>query len=215
MRMERKTAEKVLKEITGLHNGGISNIAFYDDALLYRSEEYAVPLLESIIESKISAYFHTPNGLHAKYVTPKIAQLLKASGFVMPRISLETSDGTEQVRTGAKVTNEEFKQAASYFKEAGYKEGAFIAYLMFGLPGQSPGCIQESIKFANHCGARISLSEYSPIPHTKDWQRIENKLPSADPPWHNNSVYPLLNASGRLGALKIKLFAKELNNCFT
>jgi radical SAM superfamily enzyme YgiQ (UPF0313 family) len=171
--------------------------------------------MESIIGRKINVNFHTPNGMHARFITPKLAKLLKKSGFIMPRIGLETIDPHMQSITGSKITNKEFVNSTKYLKEAGYKDGSYIAYIMLGMPGQNPIDAEETVKFAHECGAKISLSEYSPIPFTEDWETVRRELPSDDPLWHNNSVYPQFFSGINSSAQKIKLLAKNLNNCFT
>ena len=213
--MERKPPEEIVSEIVSLCCAGIRNIAFYDDALLFKPEKHINPILEQVTARKLNMFFHTPNGLHARFITPTLAKLLKSAGFVTPRFGLETSDPKKQAETGAKITNEEFKQTAAYLREAGYKKGGYTAYIMLGLPGQDLAEVKKAAKFAHDCGSRVSLSEYSPIPHTGDWEKIAKDLPSDDPLWHNNSIFTLFKDKDRSGAQKVKLLVKGLNDCFT
>jgi radical SAM superfamily enzyme YgiQ (UPF0313 family) len=208
---EKKEPENVVAEIAGLQRRDIHNFAFYDDALFVDADNHIVPILESIKQKTIDVYFHSPNGLHARYVTPRLARLLKETGFVMPRLSLETANAPRQKISGGKVATEDFLTAVSYIKEAGYAPGEFIAYIMMGMPGQSIEEVEESIAFAHNAGARVSLAEYSPIPGTKDWQAVQSKLPSSDPLWHNNSLFPLFSLSDWPRLQKVKNMAKELN----
>lgn len=68
--------EKVLRVIDYLTKElGIEEIAFYDDALLVNAEKHIVPLLEEIIKKcKREIRFHTPNGLHVRFIDVKIAE---------------------------------------------------------------------------------------------------------------------------------------------
>jgi len=159
--------------------------------------------------------FHSPNGLHARYIDSTLAFLLKETGFIMPRLSLETSNTALQKATGSKVYNEEFLAAASYLKEAGYRSGEYAAYIMAGLLNQEFRDIEQTMRFAHDAGARISLAEYSPIPGTRDWELIKDRLPSPDPLWHNNSIFPVLPLNGWNEIQKLKDMSVRMNKCFT
>lgn len=213
--IQAKDPPRVIDELTVLALAGIENIAFYDDALLFKPEEHIMPILTEIVNRKLNIRFHTPNGLHSRFISPRLALLLKDSSFEMPRISLETADPLSQQRTGAKVTSSEFAHAAQCLKGAGYKPGEFIAYLMLGMPGQAPEEVENTVRFAHACGARVSLSEYSPIPGTRDWQEAAGFLLSDDPLWHNNSVFPALKPEERFEANRVKQLAVKMNKCFT
>ena len=77
------------------------------------------------------------------------------------------------------------------------------------MPGQDIENIKESIKYVHNLGSRISLSEYSPIPYTKDWQILPQEL-KQDPLTQNNTYFITLNKDyDKL--IKLKEFAKELN----
>ena len=77
------------------------------------------------------------------------------------------------------------------------------------MPGQDIENIRESIKYVHNLGSRISLSEYSPIPYTKDWQSLSPEL-KKDPLTQNNTYFMTLNKDYD-NLVKLKEFAKELN----
>jgi radical SAM superfamily enzyme YgiQ (UPF0313 family) len=83
-----------------------------------------------------------------------------------------------------------------------------------GMPGQDLEEVEASIRFAHEQGAKISIAEYSPIPGTKDWESIKNTLPTMDPLWQNNSVYPLLGNSNRIKIQELKNLANILNSSY-
>lgn len=168
----------------------VRNFAFYDDALLYNADDHLLKILNGIIKKKIKANFHTPNGLHNRFLTKKLAYLLKKSGFVRPRLALETSSKKRQMETGKKTTNKEFKNAIQHLKSAGYGPGEIGVYILIGLPGQDINEIKHSVNFVKDMKVRISLEEYSPIPGTPDYKRSGLK-PDADPLLHNNSIFPI------------------------
>jgi len=88
----RRDPEAVVSEIEYFHKEmGVNNFSFYDDALLYEAESHIIKILHSLIKKGIRAHFHTPNGLHNRFMTAELAGLLHTAGFVRPRLALETS----------------------------------------------------------------------------------------------------------------------------
>lgn len=213
--IQRKSPQIAAEELVGLVAFGINNLAFYDDALLFEAEKFIFPLLHNIIERKLAVNFHTPTGLNSRYVSLAVAGLLKKSDFVAPRISLETAGPARQKVTGSKVANTEFQAPAEHLRQAGYKAGEYVAYVMLGMSVQELSEVENTIRHANRCGAKVSVSEYSSIQGTADWDKVKNTLPSIDSLWYNNSAYPLLGGQGRKKIESVKQLAKDLNCCFT
>jgi radical SAM superfamily enzyme YgiQ (UPF0313 family) len=214
---EIKPRKRVFEEIKVFAGRGIKNIVFYDDALLYNADENIKPLLRQIIKNNLKINIHTPNGLHARYLDLELAELMKEAGFIKPRFSLETSDSGMQKDTGSKVSNNIYISAMRMLQQAGYKKGEYITYLLIGMPGQSLGSVESSIKFVNSLGSGISLSEYSLIPQTKDFERqlkltINGKDFEKEPLLHNKSIFPLFNPGSRNEISRLKILAKDLNS---
>lgn len=210
-KFEQKPPEKVVAEIVQfVTKKNIHNIAFYDDALLYKTESHLVPILEQISAQKIVVNFHTPNGLSPRYLTPKLANLMKTINFVEPRLSLETIDPERQKFTGDKVTTEELVKAVSYLREAGYQSKEVSVYIMLGLPEQPLAEIYETIRAISKLRVGIRLVEYSPIPGTKDWQ-LSGLSDDTDPLLHNNTVFPYLLIKNWAEIQKIKDLINRYN----
>lgn len=196
-------------EIYKLTEENVKNIAFYDDALIFNSNKLIKVLLKGLQKDSKNFYFHTPNGLHARFLDEELAELMFNAKFVQPRFSLETSNRQEQKNSNNKVSNMEYERTIKYLNKAGYKQGEYITYLLIGMPGQNIENIRESIKYVHGLGSRISLSEYSPIPYTKDWQSLSTEL-KQDPLTQNNTYFMTLNKDyDKL--IKLKEFAKQLN----
>jgi len=100
----------ILRELGRYADAGIKNIAFYDDALLYKNNFIKAILRESI-KRNYKFNFHASNGLHAAYIDEETAALMKQAGFIEPKISLESSNSNLQKITGGKITNEVFENA--------------------------------------------------------------------------------------------------------
>ena len=207
----QEDAPAVAEEIERLYKDrAIRNFAFYDDALIYKPDGHIANILETLIRKKVRASFHTPNGLHNRFMTGDIAKLFKAAGFVKPRLALETSSARRQAETGAKTTNEEFLHAVGYLKKAGYDTREIACYILIGLPGQAVQEIRESVEFAVSHGVRIFLEEYSPIPGTPDYKK-SGLADGADPLLHNNSAFPIYNIQGYNMLRKLKTWTHDLN----
>ncbi len=205
-----KKPEIVFDEIKTFVNHGIKNIVFYDDALLYKPDIIIKPLLDMVIKNELKINIHTPNGLHIKYLDQELAYIMYKAGFKQPRFSLETSDPYLQKSTGNKTSNEMFESAIEMLRQAGYKNGEYIIYLLMGMPGQSLKDIEESAKYVNSKGAKISLSEYSIIPRTKDFAGLDKKYIS-EPLYHNKSIFPLFDKKDWKEIQRIKNIAVKMN----
>jgi radical SAM superfamily enzyme YgiQ (UPF0313 family) len=171
----------------------INNIAFYDDALLMEPSHHFIPMMKEVVRRGIYCHFHTPNGLHVKQIDPEVADLLYRAGFKTIRLGFETSDEGNQLNTGGKVDNQEFKSAVRNLKRAGYSNEEIGVYVMAGLPGQRVGEVEESIAFVKESGGKPILVEYSPIPHTPLFEKAKEMSPfdiQNEPLFHNNSIIP-------------------------
>lgn len=208
---KRRDPETVVDEIAYFSDTlGVKNISFYDDALLYDAEAHAVKILEGIIGRNIGANFHTPNGLHNRFMTETLARLLKEANFINPRLALETASPARQAETGAKTTTDEFLKALGYLEKAGYETRDIGVYILIGLPGQSAAEVEASIRFAAGRGTRVFLEEYSPIPGTPEYKKTG--LPAdADPLLHNNSAFPLHDRKRADEFQALKTLAHGLN----
>jgi len=199
----------VANEIEFFFKKGIKDFAFYDDALLFNAGNHIAVILKELLKRKINCGLHTPNGLHARYVSEGIAELMRRADFIQPRLSLETSSEKRQKETGAKVTNKEFEKAVKDLYGAGTKQGETGEYVMMGMPGQDLDEVRDSIIFASDLGVKVFLSEYSPIPGTRDWQ--DNKFEFNDPLLHNNSIFPLYGVKDWGKLQQLKDLARDLN----
>ncbi len=206
----RRDPGAVVEEIVGCVERGIRDFAFYDDALLVGRCRHLAAILEQILARKLSMRFHTPNGLHVRGVTGSVAQLMRRAGVRTVRLSLETTDPIRQQSTGAKVTTDEFEQAVSHLKAAGYGPAELGAYILAGLPGQTLTEVEATVKHVHSLGVQAKLALFSPIPGTPDGDQV--LAPGADPLLHNNTVYPYLSGSGYVNELqRVKQLAKEGN----
>jgi len=191
---KRRSPEYVLEEILYWQERyAVKDFAFYDDALLMDADHHILPILEGIVRHGGPARFHTPNALHIRPLSKEVARLLFRAGFKTVRLGLETAFFEGRRSLDSKVGPMEFEQAVSYLKRAGFTGEAIGAYLLFGLPGQDTGHLEESIKMVKTCGVKPVLAQYSPIPHTALWKaavKASRYDLTSDPIFHNNSIFP-------------------------
>jgi radical SAM superfamily enzyme YgiQ (UPF0313 family) len=172
----------------------IRNIAFYDDALLFQPEKHIIPILNGIIEKGLmDLSLHTPNGLHARFMSRELAKLMFKTGFKTIRLGYETADPYKQILSGGKVNTEELETALAYLREAGFLPSDLGVYILIGLPGQEVKEVEESIQQVVRLGGIPILTEFSPIPNTAIWEeslRYSRYDLANDPIYHNNSILP-------------------------
>jgi hypothetical protein len=213
----RRSSSSVLEEMIRfrrtLHT---RNVAFYDDALLADAPGHLVPLLQGVIDHGLDLSLHLPNGVHAHYMTPEIARLFHTSGVHTIRLGLETARPELQVRTGNKTENREYRKSVFLLREEGYTRSDVGTYVMLGLPGQTPGDVEESLNFVYRSGASPHLSSFSPIPGTAIWEEAlkTTRLAIGDEPLlQNNTVFILGNAAfSRDSIQELKQMALALRN---
>jgi radical SAM superfamily enzyme YgiQ (UPF0313 family) len=162
------------------------NIAFFDDALLYNKN--FLTLLETITEKQYHFDLHASNGLHCRYIDETIARLMFKANFKTLYLSLETINPEIQKKTGNKVNTEEFVNAVNILIKTGFSPDAIHTYLLFGMPGQSHDEIIEAIKLCHSFGVHPHLCEFSPIPHTEEFEKT-GFTENTDPLMHNNLFY--------------------------
>ena len=194
----RRSPDHVVEEISYWHERyGVVDFAFYDDALLVDAQNHMIPLLEGLIRRGLRLRLHTPNALHIRPLDKEVTSLLRRAGFKTVRMGLETAFFEGRETLDHKVGPAEFERAARNLKKAGFTSDELGAYLLFGLPGQNIDQLEASISIVRAQGIRPILAQYSPIPHTKLWEKAVQASRydlKADPLFHNNSIFPCQKA---------------------
>lgn len=218
-RWQQRSPEEVADEISMLAGAGVLDFAFYDDALLANAETLIKPLLRKLLERGVGVRFHTPNGLHARFLDDELAVLMRKSRFATIRLSLETADPVRQGETGGKVSCEDLQRAVAALLRAGFPPSRLGVYLMYGLPGQSLAEVNEGVELVSSLGVRICLTEFSPVRGTAAWDALVKHeiIPDTlDPLLTNNSIFAELFCgydTEKLRALRlsVKRYNEELS----
>lgn len=187
--------EEVVEEISHASQRlGQSELVFFDDALLARPDRHIKPILRRVVEMKSAGvlspdlHFHTPNGLMARQIDSELADLMRSSGFVRPRLSLETVSNADPEAMSNKVTREEHSRAVALLHRAGYAPEEIVTYLLVGLAGQSIEDIRRDVGYVLESGSSVSVARLSPIPGTRE--HLKASIPDGtDPRLLSNTLY--------------------------
>jgi len=158
--------------------------------------------------------FHTPNGLHIRYINQKLAKRLFQANFKTIRLSFETSNPKKQRDSCYKTSNQDLIRAVDSLKTAGYKGQDMQVYIMIGLPGQDFEEIIDTIDFVHTLKVKINPVEFSPVPGTEEYKRAvrDCNFNEDEPLLQNNSIF-LMQTKGMnyKKFWKIKNIISELN----
>ncbi|MFO8088697.1 MAG: cobalamin-dependent protein [Desulfatiglandaceae bacterium] len=189
---------EIVEQIQYWHkHHSVEDFAFYDDALLVNSTVHVKPMLEEILRRNLKVRFHTPNALHAAAVTKHLARLMRRAGFRTIRLGLETADFSFRANLDNKMKSGDMERAAACFLDAGFHPHELGAYILAGLPGQTPSSVRDTIIFAGKLGFMPFLAEYSPLPHTALWEQAvacAGDEIRTEPLLQNNTVLPCWEA---------------------
>jgi len=204
-----RSTDSVIGEIEYYKKLDVKNIAFYDDALLVNPD--FPDILDEIIKRKIQVYFHTPNGLHPRFINQTIADKMHQVGFKTIYLSLETSDSSIRNSLDNKVTVQEFQNAVKYLKNSGFKKEQLHSYHMIGMPELKPEQIIKSIDFVTNLSVNAHLAEFSPIPKTQAYTKL-GFSDETDPLLHNNAIFPVLDLTMQEKMSEVKAYLSRLRH---
>jgi radical SAM superfamily enzyme YgiQ (UPF0313 family) len=209
-RFTAKPYEEIIEEFNFIISLGVKNIAFYDDALLYKADEVIKPFLQYIINNKIKINFHTPNALNARFIDAQLADLMVRAGFRSFYLGFESRAEEFQKQTGAKIFDNEFSEAVKNLIAAGADKSSITAYLIIGHPKFEIQSVEESLKYVNSLGVRVMPADFSPIPVVADAKLCEKYVDMNEPLMHNKTVFPIL-VHGDDKVNRIKDLCRSLN----
>ena len=181
----------VMESIQSEFDRGVRDFAFYDDALLLRPDEWLWPVLDGIAERGLDLRLHTPNAMHVRHLTPEVCGRLKRAGLTTVRLGLETTDFDH--RHDVKLTRDQWEAGARNLLNAGFDLDDIGVYILFGLPGQDLGNVEQAVKHVRAFGFRPHLAHYTPIPGSPmfDTACQASPYPLRDEPlYQNNSIWP-------------------------
>ncbi len=179
------------REFDLLNQMQIKDLAFYDDALLFKQEKCLSPFLEYLVSQDSKINLHTPNALHARYITPPLATLMIKAGFKTIALGLETNSDDWRKKTGLKVKNHQFEKCIEILINAGFAASNITAYLLIGHPNAPLDKLDAAITWVHKLGLKAFLSEYSPIPGTPDGELVSQQYDLSEPLAHNKVAFTI------------------------
>ena len=208
-RFKARPLEWSLAELVLLAKCGAKNIAFYDDALLFKPEEVLVPFLNELMRRGIKVNLHSPNALNARFVTKDLARLMVHAGFKTFYLGFESCSVEWQKRTGSKVFSDELERAVKHLVSAGAQASNITAYQMLGHPYGDAAELEASMRFVHSLGIHGMLADFSPIPGTPDGEYCRRWVDMNEPLMHNKTAFPIImlgfDESNRLKDLQRRL----------
>jgi len=169
---------------------GVRDFAFYDDALLAEPQKTIIPLAKELGTLKNELRFHTPNGLHLKYINTEVLHYFKILNIADLRFGYESSGTRYRRATGQKISQDILREKAALLNDAGLLQIS-AAYVMAGLPDQTVENVFEEIDTVNSLGLMAKPVFVSPVPGTKMFEYYSKRYPqiTADPLWHNDTFF--------------------------
>ncbi len=194
-KFQPRPIDRAVNELKLLQNLNVSDIAFYDDALLSQPDKAIIPFLNETAKLKINVNFHTPNGLNVRFLTKPIADQIVACGFKTFYLGFESTSPHWHQQTGCKVSSDELTIAVKNLISAGADPTNITAYQICGHPKSDLKQLEESMRFVNSLGIRGMLADFSPIPGTPDGELCRQFVNLDEPLMHNKTAYPILRYS--------------------
>ncbi|MDI6780753.1 MAG: radical SAM protein [bacterium] len=145
IRFRFRSIKNMVDEIEYLINKfGIKEVHIVDDCFTVIKKK-VLDFRDEIKARKINIYFALPNGLRVDHVDKEILLALKDINVSTVLYGVES--GNQSILDGIKkgITLETVRKTYKLSKELGFATGGFF---MIGLPGENPGTIKETIKFA-------------------------------------------------------------------
>jgi radical SAM superfamily enzyme YgiQ (UPF0313 family) len=177
-----RSPEKVVEEIEQLvQRFRVREIHFEDDNLTFK-RDHVERICNLIIENGLKISWACPNGIRADTVDERLIRLMKKSGCYSLAYGIESA--SPQILRNAKKHEkmEAIERAINLTKKAGVScQGFFI----FGLPGETPETIEETIRFAQK--SKLSRAQFlilDVIPGSELWDTLKGQF---TPDWTKNS----------------------------
>ncbi len=169
----------------------VRDFSFYDDALLIDGYEVLCAIRTEVEKRGLQLRFYTPNGIHAKFITTQIAEIMHQLNFNTIRIGYESGNHKHRQQTADKASVNLIRDKIEILGNAGFKKKDIGVYLMAGLDNQSPEEFIREMRLLSSMGAQVKPVYISPIPGTSMFKKYALKFPQlhSDPHWHNDTFF--------------------------
>jgi anaerobic magnesium-protoporphyrin IX monomethyl ester cyclase len=177
-----RSPANVLAEIRYLVDRfGVREIHFEDDNLTVK-REHIESLCRMILDSGLRVSWACPNGVRADRIDEPLVRLMKQSGCYYFAFGIESANQEILDNTRKRERIEDIQRSIDIAAGAGIScQGFFI----FGLPGETPATIEQTIQFAKASKlARAQFLILDVLPGSELWSTLQGQFA---PNWSKNS----------------------------
>ena len=189
----RRPPSIVVDELLYMRNRfRVNNFAWYDDALLCNSEAEFIPLTDSIAAAGVkNASFHSPNGLHVRWISSSVLNAMKRIGFRTLRFGYEAGSSRFLRDTRGKTSRDELASKIELAMDEGFCGREMGVYVMAGLEDQTPVHVEEEIAFVASLSVYVKPVFLSPVPGTIVFDAYAQAFPDllTSPLTHNDTFF--------------------------
>lgn len=177
---------------------GISEIAFYEDNLLFNREDF-LARLAAIRRRGIKISIYAPEGIEPRLVEKELMTEMRAAGFQKIHLALETIDNSIARQWNRRqATIEKFDRAVDVLKQTGFKVGSqdINAFVIFGLPDED---LQAAVNTAVYASTRVGSVVpmlFTPVPGSILYRAHEKYLAAQHRP--DGTPWDLHDLNGKL-----------------
>jgi radical SAM superfamily enzyme YgiQ (UPF0313 family) len=188
----------ILKELQRIATRpAVRHLALYDDALLYRRNRHFLPWSRAAVAAGLGRErfrWHLPNAVHPRWIDRAVAASFRDLGVASLWLGIDSFDSQFHRTTSGKLRPGDLQRALAALDAERAHPRLLGAYLLAGLPGQSPETVHRSIAEAQRYGLRVAIASYSPVPGTPHFRQACGAEPrlAEDPIWQNNTLREML-----------------------
>lgn len=181
-RIRFRSPENVVAEISFLvKNFGIKEIHFEDDNFTLR-RDHVVSICNLIQKENLQISWACPNGIRADSIDKELVEIMAKSGCYYFAYGIESANTQILQNIKKRESIDVIEKAIAIANDADIScQGFFI----FGLPGETPETIEESINFAKK--SKLSRAQFlilDVLPGSELWNTLGGKFA---PNWEKNS----------------------------
>jgi radical SAM superfamily enzyme YgiQ (UPF0313 family) len=185
-----KSSMRVVNEMEYILSQGFQEIHMADDSMT-ANLDHAGGICREIIARNLSFPWVPRSGVRVDKITGKLLELMKKAGCYHIPFGIESGNQEilDSIRKG--ITIDDIRHAVALAKSTGMET---TGYFMFGLPGETPDTIRQTIDFALELQLdHIKFGAAVPYPGTPFFEDLEkqgnlktfdwSKYTYATPPW--------------------------------
>lgn len=181
-RIRFRSPENVIAEITYLReNFGVKEIHFEDDNLTL-NREHVERIATLVINNGINVSWACPNGIRADKIDAGLIGIMRRSGCYYLAYGIESANPKILNNVKKRESINTIEKAIHLADEAKISSQGFF---IFGLPGETPDTIKETIMFAKRTKlARAQFLLLDVLPGSELWNQLQGKF---EPNWDKDS----------------------------